>query len=73
LAYVHLDDNDGENDLHWPLLSGRMTEQMLADALGALRRAGYGGALAFEYRADNAHPIEALRRGKELVERLLRT
>ena len=23
LGYVHLDDNDGEADLHWPLLDGR--------------------------------------------------
>ena len=25
LAHVHLDDNDGVGDLHWPLLSGQLT------------------------------------------------
>ncbi len=33
LTYVHLDDNDGQNDLHWSLLHGRLTEATLV-ALG---------------------------------------
>src|SRR5205085_4210790 len=26
IGYVHFDDNDGVNDVHWPLLTGRLTE-----------------------------------------------
>ena len=29
LGYVHLDDNDGINDLHWSLLEGVMTDESL--------------------------------------------
>ena len=31
LGYVHLDDNVGRGDLHWPLLTGRLTETHLRE------------------------------------------
>jgi sugar phosphate isomerase/epimerase len=71
LGYVHLDDNDGAGDLHWPLLTGRLTREMLAGCLGRLRQAGYPGALALELNPSNPEPVEALRQGKTLVEELL--
>jgi len=71
LGYVHLDDNDGVGDLHWPLLNGRLTEEMLRAALTALHAVGYAGALALEFNAQNAEPVAALREGKLLVERCL--
>jgi sugar phosphate isomerase/epimerase len=72
LGYVHLDDNDGIGDLHWPLLSGRLTEKMLQTSCAALRNIDYKGALSLELSANNAEPVEALRLSKQVVERLLR-
>jgi sugar phosphate isomerase/epimerase len=71
LGYVHLDDNDGRTDLHWPLLRGRLTEEGLRSFLAALDRSGYGGALALELNPTNPDPTAALAHGKELIERLL--
>jgi sugar phosphate isomerase/epimerase len=70
LTYVQLDDNDGANDLHLPLLAGQLTEEELASVLGTLRLHSYTGALALELNARNEAPEEALTRGKALVERL---
>lgn len=71
LFYVHLDDNDGVSDLHWPLLTGRLTEEVLRATLAALLAQRYTGALCLELRAENAEPAEALRQGRQLVERLV--
>lgn len=71
LGYVHLDDNDGMGDLHWPLFTGRLTQQQLADVMTALREIGYRGALSLELNAGNPEPVHALRDGKAIVERLL--
>lgn len=70
LGYVHLDDNDGVGDLHWPLLTGRLTFQQLADTIAALRQIGYRGALALELNPANKDPTAALREGKEPIEKL---
>ncbi|HLJ94889.1 MAG TPA: TIM barrel protein [Gemmataceae bacterium] len=70
--YVHLDDNDGVSDLHWPLLTGRLSEEMLRGMLAALSEQKYAGGLALELRAENAEPAEALRRGRELVVGILK-
>jgi sugar phosphate isomerase/epimerase len=69
LGYVHLDDNDGQGDLHWPLFTGVLTEIQLAACLMALHEQGYRGALSLELKAES--PIAALRDGKAVVERLL--
>ncbi len=68
LGYVHLDDNDGIGDLHWPLLTGRLTQQQLADVMRALRAIGYQGALSLELNPATADPVEALRSSKQIVE-----
>ncbi|MGH7172541.1 MAG: sugar phosphate isomerase/epimerase family protein [Gemmataceae bacterium] len=72
LGYVHLDDNDGAGDLHWPLLSGRLTEAQLAGTMRTLQAIGYRGALSLELNPMNSDPVEALRDGKRIVERALR-
>lgn len=72
LGYVHLDDNDGAGDLHWPLFTGRLTEPQLAETMRALQVIGYRGALSLELNPMNADPIEALRDGKRIVERMIR-
>ncbi|HEY7158991.1 MAG TPA: sugar phosphate isomerase/epimerase [Gemmataceae bacterium] len=71
LGYVHLDDNDGIGDLHWPLFAGRLTPQQLADTLRTLREIGYRGALALELNPANPDPFDALRDGKRIVEHMI--
>lgn len=68
LGYIHLDDNDGVGDLHWPLFTGRLTPPQLTDMLRALGEIGYRGALALELHPANADPLAALRDGKMVVE-----
>jgi sugar phosphate isomerase/epimerase len=67
LGYVHLDDNDGAGDLHWPLLTGRLTRQHLLDLKTALDQVGYRGGLALELNPQNPEPVEALRQGRAIV------
>jgi sugar phosphate isomerase/epimerase len=66
LGYVHLDDNDSVSDLHWPLLTGRLTADMLEAVLLVL--ADFEGGVALELNPGNADPVGALREGKRLVE-----
>jgi D-psicose/D-tagatose/L-ribulose 3-epimerase len=73
LGYVHLDDNDGIGDLHWPLFTGRLTERHLADTMRALQAIGYRGALALELNPKNADPVAALREGKRVLECIIET
>jgi sugar phosphate isomerase/epimerase len=71
LGYVHLDDNDGVGDLHWPLLTGRLSEKQLTDLLATLQESGYQAALSLELNPGNPDPTRALREGKAIVDRLL--
>jgi sugar phosphate isomerase/epimerase len=68
LGHVHLDDNDGVGDLHWPLLTGRLTERHLRDLFAALRAANYLGAFSLELKPGKADPVAALRDSKKVVE-----
>lgn len=68
LGYVHLDDNDGVQDLHWPLLTGRLTEALLRETVVSLHRIGYTGALSLEIANAEYAVIEEC---KNLVGRLL--
>lgn len=71
LGYVHLDDNDSVDDLHWPLLTGRLTSDLLEGVLTTLHLGGYDGALALELNAQNPDPVRALVDGKRIVEQLV--
>ncbi len=70
LGHVHLDDNDGVGDLHWPLLTGRLTRDTLERFLHTLVQTRYAGRLTFELNPANPDPVAALREGKALVEEL---
>ena len=67
LGYVHLDDNDGEGDLHWSLLDGVVTAATLRRTLAALAAVGYSGAISLELSPGLPDPADALRRSRELV------
>lgn len=62
LGYVHLDDNDGEKDLHWALLDGVLTEEVLRNTFTALREHGYEGNVSLELSPNLPDPADALRR-----------
>jgi sugar phosphate isomerase/epimerase len=70
LGYVHLDDNDGFGDLHWPLLTGKLTPGALKRFLDALSNIGHEGVMAFELDPELPDPILNLRRGKVDMERI---
>ncbi len=71
LGYIHFDDNDGQSDLHWPLLTGRLTEQQIRDTIDALRTIGYDGGVCLELQAKLDDPAGNLRRGKIILERFI--
>src|SRR5262245_54208077 len=68
LGYVHLDDNDSVGDLHWPLLTGRLTSDMLDAVVAELQMQNYAGALSLELNPANEDPVAALRQGKKLLD-----
>ena len=71
LGYVHLDDNDGIGDLHWPLLTGRLTPKHLTDLAAALRELRFSGGLSLELKAPASERTSAFRAGKEIATALL--
>ena len=60
LGYVHLDDNDGEGDLHWSLLEGVLTEEALAATFSALALSPYAGPASIELSPQLSDPVAAL-------------
>ncbi len=70
LGYVHLDDNDGRQDLHLGLLEGVLTEATLRQTLAALEEVNYQGPLSLELHPQLPDPLDALRRSREVVLRL---
>ena len=58
LGYVHLDDNDGEGDLHWALLDGVLTKESLRQTFSALDAHGYEGGISLELN-PNSYPIRS--------------
>jgi sugar phosphate isomerase/epimerase len=70
LGYVHLDDNDSVGDLHWPLLTGRLTSEMLEAVLTVLKMAPEDMPVSLELNPNNPDPLKALQDGKRVVEKL---
>jgi hydroxypyruvate isomerase len=71
LGYVHLDDNDGQNDQHLALLDGVLTEATLRRAFAALRNIGYTGSISLELNPNLPDPLEAIKRSRKVVLALL--
>ena len=68
LGYVQLDDNDGVGDLHWPLLTGALTEGGLRALLNGLRESGYRGGVALELKGSLDEPVRNVASSKAIVE-----
>jgi hydroxypyruvate isomerase len=73
LGYVHLDDNDGQNDLHLSLLDGVLTEATLRQSFAALKAIGYPGAISLELNPNLPNPLQALKQSREVVNRCLQS
>jgi sugar phosphate isomerase/epimerase len=67
LGYVHLDDNDGVNDLHLGLYDGVMVEADLKAMFGALSDLGYESHVSLELKSNIPDPLDALKRSREIV------
>ncbi len=67
LGYVHLDDNDGQGDLHWSLLDGLLTKATLRRTFAALTDIGYTGAISLELNPALPDPLAALKQSREIV------
>ncbi|MCC7263485.1 MAG: sugar phosphate isomerase/epimerase [Candidatus Latescibacteria bacterium] len=70
LGYVHLDDNDGRQDLHLGLLEGVLTEATLRQTCAALEEVSYQGPVSLELHPPLPDPLDALRRSREVTLRL---
>ena len=71
LGYVHLDDNDGVEDLHLGLTDGVMTEWSLKATFDSLSKVGYDGQVSLELNPNLDDPMGALVRSRTLVKPLL--
>jgi sugar phosphate isomerase/epimerase len=71
LGYAHLDDNDGEGDLHWSLLDGVLTRASLAATLAALENSAYSGPVSLELHPQLPNPAAALAQSLGLLKELL--
>ncbi|MCH8103029.1 MAG: sugar phosphate isomerase/epimerase [Chloroflexi bacterium] len=67
LGYVHVDDNDGRDDLHLPLFSGVLTRGVAEGFLDALADANYDGGVGIELKSTNPAPLSALVAAREFT------
>ncbi len=70
LAYVHLDDNDGDGDLHWALLDGVMTHESLKALVDALYEIGYDGMVSLELSPKLPDPLDSLQKSMKIIQNL---
>jgi sugar phosphate isomerase/epimerase len=69
LGYLHFDDNDGIDDLHWALQDGRLTESQINAVIDAAQSSNYEGALSIELNPTLNQPLENLRRSRDILHR----
>jgi len=70
LGYAHLDDNDGEDDLHWSLCDGVLTRDALFSTLDALEKSAYSGPISLELHPELPDPAAALQESLSLLKDL---
>ena len=67
IGYVHIDDNDGRTDCHWPLFQGVLTPPVLESMLDALLAVGYDGPVAIELAKGLARPLAGLVAARDVL------
>lgn len=68
LLYVHLDDNDGKEDLHLPLTEGVQTREDLERLFEVLTDMSYDGPVSLELHPHLSNPYKSLAENKALLE-----
>ena len=68
LGYVHLDDNDGQRDLHWALLDGVLTRQVLRDTFTTLATMNYTGGVSLELSPQLPNPLNGIERSWTILQ-----
>ena len=71
LGYVHLDDNDGEQDLHLALTDGVQTTESLEELFVVLRDVGYDGPVSLEIKNDLPDPLDSVTRSYAIARELV--
>lgn len=71
LGYVHLDDNDGDNDLHLALTDGVQTQESLERLFDVLRGIEYDGPVSLEIKNDLPDPLDAVTRSFAITKDLV--
>ncbi len=67
IGYVHIDDNDGQADCHWPLFQGVLKPSVLESMLNALLAVGYDGPVAIELAKGLAGPLAGLVAARDVL------
>lgn len=70
VGFLHVNDNDGKEDLHLGLLDGVMERSSLAATLEAAAAAAYSGPVSLELSWELDNPSSAVRRGAQLLQEL---
>lgn len=70
VGFLHVNDNDGEEDLHLGLLDGVMERSSLAATIDAAAKAAYSGPVSLELSWTLDDPSSAVRRGTQLLQEL---
>jgi sugar phosphate isomerase/epimerase len=71
LGYVHLNDNDGVNDLHLALTDGVQTTDSLAGLLQILDDISYDDPISLEIKNDLPDPLDSVTHSYEIITNLL--
>lgn len=70
LMHVHLNNNDGMGDLHWPPQRGKLTTPEFEALFLELREQGYGGRISIELSRPRP-VVQTINRSREFVEGLI--
>lgn len=70
LMYVHVNDNDGQNDTHVGLLEGVQEESWLRDAVLAVKESAYAGPISVEVNQGIPDPRASARESLAILRRL---
>jgi sugar phosphate isomerase/epimerase len=71
IVHVHLNNNDGVGDLHWPPQTGKLSAADFEDLLLELNDQDYRGRISVELSKPRP-VVETINRSREFVEGLLR-
>ncbi|MCY4109175.1 MAG: sugar phosphate isomerase/epimerase [Chloroflexi bacterium] len=67
LGYVHVDDNDGKDDLHLALTDGLFDADDVCEILRALQESPYDGPVSVEVKNDLEDPLAAVEKTMDVL------